>query len=117
MSKVVQKITVRSPDRVKFMDTVVEMAALGAQRAKNAVPKMISPFWLDMTIEVDRDNPFKSTPTMIAYPVAAEVFTESQMVGFSWDEFRAACAKVGVKGRDRQKMLDEYMEKVRNLQQ
>lgn len=115
MALVKQKLTVRSADRVKFMDAIVELAAKGAVRPYNAVPHMVCPFWVEMEIEVDRASPMTSTPVIIAHPIAAETFTRQELETMVWEEFREAVRQLGVKGRDRTKMLEEYLDKVRNM--
>lgn len=114
MSLVKQKLTVRSADRIKFAETVVEVVNLGATLMPNTVPKMIAPFMWDFEIQVERNAQLKSTPTLIAYPAEIEVYSVSQLESMVWDEFREAVGLAGVRGRDRQKMIDDYVVAVRS---
>ena len=112
MPIVKQKLTVRSVDRAKFVDTLLELGAKGAVRVDNAVPKMIMPFMAELEIEVERDAQLKSTPNMIAYPCHFETYSIGQLEEMIWPEFREAVALAGVKGRDRDVMLARYIEVV-----
>lgn len=116
MALVKQKITVRTSDRAKFVDTIAELATLGATRMCNAVPRLIAPFMVDMEIMVERDKALKSTPTIIAYPVAFDRFTVRELEDMVWEDFREAVGQAGVKGRDRKKMIEDYVKVLQNSQ-
>ena len=109
MSLVKQKLTVRSADRIKFAETVVEVVNMGATLMPNTVPKMTAPFMWDFEIHVERNAQLKSTPTLIAYPAEIEIYSVPELESMVWDEFREAVGLAGVKGRDRQKMIDDYV--------
>lgn len=109
-----QKIMVRSADRTRFVDAITELAAMGAKRLPGSVPRLIAPFMVDMEITLEREKALKSTPVMIAYPVAFEKYTVQELETMVWDEFRAAVGQAGVKGRDRQKMIEDYILVLKN---
>lgn len=110
---VIQRITVRSADRVEWMKAVVDWASKGARLSKGSVPKMVVPFMVDMEIEVEAHAQYKSTPTAIAYPVKSTFYTEQQLTDMEWNDFRKACKAVGVVGRDKKTMLEDYLKAVR----
>lgn len=110
----IQKLTVRCVDRVKYVETLLELGAKGAKLSEGTVPKMIIPFQAELVMEItDSSQILKSTPHIIAYPVDYEVYTESQLTSMIWEEFREAVATQGVKGRDRRVMLERYLEVVK----
>lgn len=114
MPIVKQKLTVRSNDRVRYIQTVLEMGNAGAKLVNNTVPKMIAPFTCDLEIELERSEQFKSTPTLIAYPVEFTTYTVKQLEDMVWDEFREAVGQAGVKGRDRKIMIEDYINVIKN---
>lgn len=110
----IQKLTVRSVDRVKYVEALLELGAKGAKLSEGTVPKLIMPFQAELVMEItDSSQILKSTPHIIAYPVDYEVYTESQLISMVWEEFREAVATQGVKGRDRTIMLERYLEVVK----
>lgn len=109
----IQKLTVRSADRIRYVKTLLELGAKGATLAEGTVPKMIVPFQSDLVLEInDPSEALKSTPDLIAYPVEYEVYTKYDLEEMVWLDFREACATQGVKGRDREKMLEDYLKVV-----
>lgn len=110
----IQKLTVRSVDRAKYVETLLELGAKGAKLSEGTVPKLIMPFQAELVMEItDPSQILKSTPNIIAYPVDYEVYTESQLTSMVWEDFREAVATQGVKGRDRTIMLEKYLEVVK----
>lgn len=115
--KVKQKLLAHSTDRAKLIDTVIELAALGAKRLGTTVPKLSPPLYsVEMEISVDSDKQLTSTAFYKAFKAdPLRTYSEQQMKDMVWEEFRAACYSVGVKGRDRTKMLEEYLEAIKSL--
>lgn len=110
----IQKLTVRCVDRVKYVETLLELGAKGAKLSEHTVPKLIMPFQAELVMEIiDPSQALKSTPHIIAYPVDYEVYTESDLISMVWEDFREAVATQGVKGRDRTIMLERYLEVVK----
>ena len=110
----IQKLTVRSVDRVKYVETLLELGAKGAKLSEHTVPKLIMPFQAELVMEItDPSQALKSTPHIIAYPVDYEVYTKDVLESMVWEEFREAVATQGVKGRDRTIMLEKYLEVVK----
>lgn len=110
----IQKLTVRSVDRAKYVETLLELGAKGAKLSEGTVPKLIMPFQAELVMEItDSSQILKSTPHIIAYPVDYEVYTRDTLESMVWEEFREAVATQGVKGRDRTIMLERYLEVVK----
>lgn len=110
-----QKLLVRSVDRIKFVETILELGSIGAKIAEKTVPKMIVPFQAELILEItDPSKALKSHPNLIAFPVEYDIYTKTELEEMIWDDFREAVATRGVKGRDRQKMLEMYLEAVKN---
>lgn len=112
--KVKQKLTVRTADRIKFVDEIIALGAMGAVQRRNSVPKLTAPFMADFVIEVDPKKPMVSTATVIAYPPDIKAYTEIELSKMTFEEFREAVALVGVKGRERDKMLKSYLDYFKN---
>ena len=115
--KVTQKLMAHSTDRARFIDTVIELATLGAKRYGTTLPKLSPPLYsLEMEISVDSDKQITSTAFYKAFKAdPLRTYSEQALKEMVWEEFRTACSSVGVKGRDRTKMLEEYLEAVKNL--
>lgn len=109
-----QRVVIRCVDRQKFVDTIVEMAQKGAVRSYNTVPRMIMPFSCEMVLDVDPRYPVKATPYLYPLPYDIPTYSPEQLEVMVWEEFREACAMVGVKGRDRKKMIEDYLEAIKN---
>lgn len=110
-----QKLLVRSVDRIKFVETLLELGSIGAKIAEKTVPKMIVPFQAELILEItDPSQALKSTPNLIAFPVEYDIYTKTELEEMIWPDFREAVATRGVKGRDRTVMLEAYLEAVKN---
>lgn len=112
-----QKVIVRTPDQKIFVQKLLEIGSKGGKLNPLTVPRLsTSPYNVELIVELtDRNNQIKSDPYVIAFPIAPEIYTEEQMKEMVWDEFRVACSQVGVKGRDRDKMLSDYLSAVKSL--
>lgn len=109
-----QKLTVRCIDRRTYVETLVQLGSIGAKLSPGTMPKLTLPFQAELVLEIeDPTQALKSTPHIIAYPVDYEVYTRSELETMVWPDFREAVATQGVKGRDREKMLTEYLEVVK----
>ena len=112
--RVKQKLTVRTADRITFINEVLEMGRIGAVQRPNSVPKLTAPFMADFVLEVDPKKPMVSTPTVIAYPPDIKAYTEIELSKMTFEEFREAVALVGVKGRERAVMTSQYLDYFKN---
>lgn len=75
------------------------------------VPTMSAPYAAELEVEVVKGKEFVSTPHLHAIPVPVTTFNKTQMEEMVWDDFREACNALGVKGRERAVMLEEYLRK------
>lgn len=115
--KVKQKITVRTGDRIAFVNEIVNLAVMGAKQKSNSVPKLTAPFMADFVIDVDPRHPIASTPTLLAFPPQIRAYTELELGKMEFQEFREAVALIGIKGREREKMTTDYLNTIRNREQ
>lgn len=109
-----QRLIIRTTDRRLFVSELLAYGAKGARMYENSVPSYLVPFTAELVVEVERGKEFQSTATCHAVPLPAVVYTEQQMKDMVWDEFRDACRELGVKGRDRAVMLEEYLKKAKH---
>lgn len=111
-----QKIVIRSGDRIEFVEELLKWGAIGAKRQSNSVPRLYAPFTAELEILVDPKNPHKDTHCIRAYPPDHRVYTEVELESMTFEEFRESVALLGVKGRDRKIMINEYLEAVKSIQ-
>lgn len=111
-TKQTQKIVISTHDRRMFVEKIGEMYKLGATLAPNTVPRLTTPFPFQAEFLLEIDSPeqaVKSSLGVHALKPDYAVYTKQMMQELSWDDFRVACSMHGVKGRDREKMLTEYL--------
>lgn len=106
-----QRLILRTPDRKFYVSEILRLGKLGATLAVDSVPGFGMPYTAELMIEVERGKEYRSTATLHAVPLAIETFTIAQMEAMVWDDFREACNALGVKGRERSVMLEEYKRK------
>ena len=110
-----QKIVIRSGDRIEFVEELLKWGAIGAKRQANTVPRLFAPFTAELEIMVNPSTPFKDTHCVRAYPPDHRIYTEQEMESMEWNEFRESVALLGVKGRDRKIMINEYLGVVKKM--
>ena len=110
-----QKIVIRSGDRIEFVEELLKWGAIGAKRQSNSVPRLYAPFTAELEILIDPKVPHKDTHCIRAYPPDHRVYTEVELEGMTFEEFRESVALLGVKGRERVKMTAEYLEAVESI--
>lgn len=115
--KVNQKIVLRTADRREFVDECIRWGVMGAVQKQGSVPRFIAPFTAEFEILVDPKNPYKDTHCIRAYPPDHRIYTEQELEQMEWSEFRESVALLGIKGREREKMIKEYLEAVKSIQQ
>lgn len=106
-----QRLIVRTADRRLYIEELLKLGKLGAVLAPNSVPHMGIPFSAELVVEVQSGKEFQSTPTVHALPLPITTYSKDVMEAMVWDDFREACNKLGVKGRERAVMLEEYLRK------
>lgn len=114
--KVKQKIVLRTADRIEFATELLKWGAMGAKLQVNTVPRLFAPFTAEFEILVDPKNPHKDTHCIRAYPPDHRVYTQQELESMEWSEFRESVALLGVKGREKEKMILDYLEAVKNIQ-
>lgn len=114
--KVKQKIVIRTGDRIEFVEELLKWGAMGAKRQANSVPRLFAPFTAELEIFVDAKNPYKDTHCIRAYPPDHRIYTEEELSQMEFNEFRESVALLGVKGREREKMVADYLEAVKSIQ-
>lgn len=114
--KVKQKIVLRTADRKEFVDECIRWGVMGAVQKQGSVPRFIAPFTAEFEILVDPKNPHKDTHCIRAYPPDHRVYTQQELESMEWSEFRESVALLGVKGREKEKMILDYLEAVKNIQ-
>lgn len=110
-----QEVIITTHDRIDFVKTLLEFGGKYGDKVRlkeNTVPGMGYPFGfraeLVVTINSEEDV-VKSGPHIHAIPVQYRAYTKQQLVDMAWDSFREAVATRGVKGKEREKMLNEYL--------
>lgn len=111
-----QKIVIRSGDRIEFATELLKWGAMGAKLQANTVPKLFAPFTAELEIMVDPKTPYKDTHCIRAYPPDHRIYTEEELSQMEFNEFRESVALLGVKGREREKMVSDYLEAVKSIQ-
>lgn len=105
-------ISTSPQDRAAFFDKIVELAKKGAVRKEGTVPKFGAPFGFraEMTLKINSpEDVIKSSAGVHAIPPYYNTFTEQEMRDMSWDDFREACSLYNVRGKEREKMLNDYL--------
>ena len=113
--KVKQKIVLRTADRREFVDECIRWGVMGAVQKQGSVPRFIAPFTAEFEILVDTKNPHKDTHCIRAYPPDHRIYTEVELEGMTFEEFRESVALLGVKGRDRKIMVADYFVAVESI--
>ena len=111
-----QKIVLRTGDRIEFIEELLKWGAIGAKRQANTVPRLFAPFTAELEIMVDPKTPYKDTYCIRAYPPDHRIYTEQELENMDFPEFRESVALLGVKGRERDKMVADYSEAVKSIQ-
>ena len=110
-----QKIVLRTGDRREFVEELLKWGKMGAVQQANSVPRLYAPFTAELEILVDPKNPYKDTHCIRAYPPDHRVYTEVELEEMTFEEFRESVALLGVKGRDRKIMINEYLGVVKKM--
>lgn len=111
-----QKIVLRTADRIEFATELLKWGAMGAKLQDRTVPRLFAPFTAELEILIDPKVPHKDTHCIRAYPPDHRVYTEVELEEMTFEEFRESVALLGVKGRDRKIMINEYLEAVKSIQ-
>ena len=107
-----QRLIVSTHDRRFFIEKVQQLTLLGAKLADNTVPRLTTPFPFQAEFDITLASPkdiFKSELGIHVLCPSAEIFTEEEMKAMSFEDFREQCAWWGIKGREKETMLSEYL--------
>ena len=107
-----QRLIVSTHDRRFFIEKVQQLTLLGAKLADNTVPRLTTPFPFQAEFDITLASPkdiFKSEIGVHALCPSAEIFTEEEMKAMSFEDFREQCSWWGIKGREKETMLSEYL--------
>ena len=111
-----QKIVLRTADRIEFATELLKWGAMGAKLQDRTVPRLFAPFTAELEILIDPKVPHKDTHCIRAYPPDHRIYTEEELSQMEFNEFRESVALLGVKGRERDKMVADYLEAVKSIQ-
>ncbi len=92
-----------------FLQNVVEMANKGAKLQEGKAPTMRFPYSAWMTLETEElmeDRPG------IRFQIIVEKFTKEQLDEMEWEDFKRVLKKVGLGGRKRDVMTNQYLKLV-----
>lgn len=105
------RVLVQGADNLgwSFLNNVIEVANKGGVVDKNIAPRLTFPHHLMMLVDSEED--LVSKPGIKYVPIL-QTYTKEQLEEMDWDTFRATVREVGVIGKDRQKMLDKYLETI-----
>lgn len=107
-----QQIVVSSANPVDFIKRVVELAKQGAVLKDNTCPRLKTlPFIAEFTFEVNGSEELKVSPGVNAIPVplGEKLYTKEQLEAMPIEDMRPIVASRGVKGRDKNKMVKQYL--------
>ena len=107
-----QQIVVSSANPVEFIKRVVELAQQGAVLKDNTCPRLRTlPFIAEFTFELSGTEELKTSPGVNAIPVALseKVYSKEQLEAMPIEDMRPIVASRGVKGRDKVKMIKQYL--------
>lgn len=106
-----QRLILRTADRMLFVSELLRLGSQGAHLVVGTVPTMSAPYSAELELEVVKGKELVSTPFVHAIPLPVTTYSKAQMEEMIWDDFREACNALGVKGRERAVMLEEYLRK------
>lgn len=107
-----QQIIVTSTNPVDFVKRILELGKQGAVLKERSCPRLKGlPYAAELTIETVGSEELKVSPGVNAIPVALseKVFTKEELEAMPIEEMRPVVASRGVKGRDKVKMIKQYL--------
>lgn len=109
MAQVKQKLLVSAGDPIKFTETIIDLASKGAKlKPKSYVFVKHYPLHCEMEIYVEADEQLESTPNVTAIPVPVS-FTKEELEAMEWEQLKDVCKTVGITGRNRDKLVKDYL--------
>lgn len=109
-----QVIGVEAIDAYEFFDLIEEMISKGGKILRGA-PFLSLPY--SVKFEFINKEHVQARPGVIDYgrsimedAVRVANYTEEQLEAMDWDAFREVCKVFDIKGRERAKMIEQYLE-------
>lgn len=95
-----------------FINKIVKYANLGATISDEEIPR-VKNFPQTVRMVIETEDVLKEEPGVrLAAYREVEAFTKEQLEDMDWDTLKETCRKVGITGRDRQKLVKEYLEEL-----
>jgi hypothetical protein len=107
-----QNINVTATNPVEFVQRLLELGKQGATLKERTCPRLKGlPYAAELVFQVDGIVTLDTTPGVNAIPVALseKVYTKEQLEAMPIEEMRPVVASRGVKGRDKTKMIKQYL--------
>ena len=107
-----QNINVTATNPVEFVQRLLELGAKGATLKERTCPRLKGlPYAAELVFQVDGIVTLENTPGVNAIPVALseKVYTKEQLEAMPIEEMRPIVGSRGVKGRDKVKMIKQYL--------
>lgn len=107
-----QNINVTATNPVEFVQRLLELGAKGATLKERTCPRLKGlPYAAELVFEVEGFETLPNTPGVNAVPVALseKVYTKEQLEAMPIEEMRPIVGSRGVKGRDKNKMVKQYL--------
>lgn len=107
-----QNINVTATNPVEFVQRLLELGAKGATLKERTCPRLKGlPYAAELVFEVEGTEALKVSPGANAIPVALSelVYTKEQLEAMPIEDMRPIVGSRGVKGRDKVKMIKQYL--------
>lgn len=97
-----------------FINKIVKYANMGATISDEEIPR-VKNFPQTVRMFIQTEETLKEEPGVrLAAYREIEHFTKEELDAMEWDTLRAHAKKAGITGRDRQKLVKEYLEEMEN---
>ena len=108
MAQQIVNLTFGSP--VDFVTKVLEMGKQGYTLHENTYPRLKGfPITASLVIETDKTIEQEPGVQTIPVPLGEQVYTKEELEAMPIEEMRPVVASRGVKGRDKVKMIKQYL--------
>lgn len=108
-----QVVKIEAMDANTFFDLVEEMIAKGGKIIRGApflaLPYEVSFEFINKEYVQGRPGVTDFGRTIMAEAVLVANYTQQQLEDMDWDAFREVCKVFGIKGRERSKMIEDYL--------
>lgn len=107
-----QTIQVTSTNPVEFINRILELGKQGATLKERTCPRMKGlPYAAELVFQVDGHEELKVSPGVNAIPVALseKVYTKEELEAMPIETMRPIVGSRNVKGRDKVKMIKQYL--------